>query len=600
MTQTRFSRRSVLLGSAAALAAGPALAAAPAITPSAQLKALFAASDEAGLKHFPLDALYRGDPRYGGQVGEMYSDAFDAEGRRLIETDLAELKRIDRAALTPDEQVAYDVFKWQREIDLRGYDPALLKVQRALAINHFYGVHNSFSELANVHGPAPFKTVEDYENGLGRLRGMGPVLDRVRARLKQGAADGITEPKLVMANVVEQLDQITGSGVEGSSFYSPVTAFPAEIPAADQDRLRAAYAKVTAEAVLPAYVRLRDYIKADYLPVARETVGLRDVPGGTDYYRYLIESSVTTPMEPEAVHALGLSEVARIQAEIHEVMRTVGFDGTMLEFFDHIRTDPKFKPASRQALIDAYTAIGERVAPQLPRFFGHVPKTALRIMPTPELTEKGAARGSYEAGTPDGSRPGIFYFNAYDLPSRTTPSMETLYLHEGQPGHHFQISLAVENTDLPAFMRFGGNTAFVEGWGLYAETMGKELGMYQDPYAYFGHLDSELFRAIRLVVDSGIHAKGWTRDQSIDYILANSSRGRTNATAETERYIAIPSQALGYKMGQLKIRAARVRAEQALGAKFDVRGFHDQVLMTGALPLAVLDAKIDRWVAGQR
>ncbi|MBX7250161.1 MAG: DUF885 domain-containing protein [Caulobacteraceae bacterium] len=597
MTQTAFSRRSVLLGSAAALAAGPALAAAA--TPSARLKALFAASDEAELKRSPLGALFRGDPRYAGQIGDLYADSYDAAGKRLAQKDLAALAGIDRAALTADEQVAYDVFKWQREIDLRGYDPDLLKVQRALAVNHFYGIHNSFAELANVQGAAPFRTVADYEHGLSRLRAMAPVLDRVRARLRQGVADGVTEPRLIMANVVEQLDQITGGSLEESSFYSPVTRFPAEIGAADQARLRAAYAKVAAEVTLPAFRRLRDYIRDQYLPVARETVGLRDVPGGEAYYRYLIDSTVTTPIDPEAVHALGLSEVARIHGEMHKVMAEVGFRGTLLEFFDHIRNDPKFKPASKQALIDGYTAIGERVAPQLPRLFGHIPRTALRILPTPELTEKGAARGSYEGGTADGSRPGVFYFNTYDLPSRTTPGMETLYLHEGQPGHHFQISLAQENTDLPAFMRFGGNTAFVEGWGLYAETLGRELGVFTDPYQYFGHLDSELFRSIRLVVDSGIHAKGWTRDQSIDYILKNSSRGRTNATSETERYIAIPSQALGYKMGQLKIRAARTRAEQALGARFDVRGFHDQVLMTGALPLAVLDAKIDRWVAGQ-
>jgi uncharacterized protein (DUF885 family) len=292
--------------------------------------------------------------------------------------------------------------------------------------------------------------------------------------------------------------------------------------------------------------------------------------------------------------------VARIHAEMEKVKAQVGFKGTLKEFFEHIRTDPKFKPESREWLTSEYKAIGKRVDAKLPALFATLPKSALDIRPVPALTEKGAARGSYQGGTPDGSRPGVFYFNAYDLPSRTTPGMTTLYLHEGAPGHHFQISLAQENASLPAFQRFGGNTAFVEGWGLYAETLGQELGVLDDPYQYFGYLDSQLFRAIRLVVDTGIHAKGWSRDQSIQYILDNSSRGRTNATAETERYIAIPGQALAYKVGQLKISELRAKAETALGPKFDVRGFHDQVLMSGALPLDVLEAKVDRWIASKK
>ncbi len=592
------SRRSVLLGSAAAAAtlATPAFAAA---SPSEALRKLFATSDEAELKRSPLQALNRGETRYAGRLGDLYADSYDAAGRHLVLKDLAGLARIDRAALSADEQVAYDVFKWQRELDRRGNTGAILKTGNALAINHFYGIHNGFAELSSGQSAAPFKTRADYKAGLSRLNAMPAIFDRLIKRLKQGVRDGVTQPKLIMTNVLEQLDATATPPLEETSFYIPVKHFPDTIPAADQARLKTAYIKAISGKVIPAYLRLRDYIKTEYLPQARDTVGLGQVPGGAELYRYLVEVNTTTPMEPEAVHALGLSEVARIHGEMGAVMRKVGFSGTLVQFFDHIRTDPKFKPTSKQGMIDGFTAIGARVAPRLPEMFGHIPKTRLEIRPTPELTEKGAARGSYESGTPDGARPGVFYFNTYDLPSRSIPGMETLYLHEGAPGHHFQIMLAAENEALPAFQRFGGNNAYVEGWGLYAESLGPELGMYTDPYQYFGYLDSELFRAIRLVVDSGIHAKGWTRDQSIAYILANSSRGRTNATAETERYIAIPGQALGYKIGQLKIRAARTRAERALGPKFDIRAFHDQVLMTGALPLAVLDAKIDRWVASQ-
>jgi len=592
MTKLRLSRRTFLLASAAASLAGPVAAA----TASEELKALFAASDAADLRLNPLNALYRGDTSRAGELGDLFADAWYDQSRQAAESELAALKRIDRAKLSPDEQVAYDVFAWQRDLDRRGLSGQLLKTSQVLPLNHFYGIHNGFAELSSGQGGAPYKTVKDYEDGLSRLNAFPPILDRAADRMRQGVAAGVTQPKLIMRNVLEQLDTLIGQGVEGSTFYKPVTAFPADIPAADQARLRAAYGAAIRDRVLPALTRARDYIRDDYMPHARDSVGLYGMKGGEALYRYLVEVNTTTAGDPEEIHRLGLSEVARIHGEMEAVKAKVGFTGTLKAFFEHIRTDPKFQPPSKQWLIDGYHAIGARVAKRLPEMFGTLPKTRLEIQPTPALTEKGAARGSYQSGTPDGSRPGVFYFNTYDLPSRSIPSMETLYLHEGAPGHHFQISLAQENESLPAFMRFGGNTAFVEGWGLYAESLGPELGMYADPYQYFGYLDSELFRAIRLVVDTGIHAKGWTRDQSIDYILANSSRGRSNATAETERYIAIPGQALAYKMGQLKIRAARTRAEKALGPKFDLKGFHDQVLMTGALPLAVLDAKIDRWV----
>jgi uncharacterized protein (DUF885 family) len=380
----------------------------------------------------------------------------------------------------------------------------------------------------------------------------------------------------------------------------PLAKFPAGISTTDQARLRAEYRKSVETEIRPALTRVRTFIANEYLPKTRASVGLGDMPGGDKLYAYLVEASTTTNLTPDQIHKIGLAEVARLQAEMEKVKAEVGFTGTLQEFFVHIRTDPKFKPKSREALQQGYVAIGKRLDRTLPTLFSTIPKTPLNIRPVPALTEKGAARGSYNPGTPDGSRPGIFYFNAYDLPSRTTPGMETLYLHEGAPGHHFQISLAQENKALPEFQRFGGNTAYAEGWGLYAETLGRELGVYTDPYQYFGYLDSQLFRAIRLVVDTGIHSKGWTRDQTIQYILDNSSRGRSNATAETERYIAIPGQALAYKIGQLKISELRARAERELGPKFDIRGFHEQVLMSGALPLAVLEAKIDRWIARQR
>jgi uncharacterized protein (DUF885 family) len=600
----------LLLAAAAAVAAlalggcvrkPPASASQQAPLPASQaLAALFAQSDADLLLRNPLEGLSRGLPGHGARLPDYFSDSLSVAEREAATRELAALARIDRARLTADERISYDVFKWQRETDLAGLRPELLAVASALPIDHFGGLHTSFANISSGESIAPFRTTGDYVDSLSRMDDFAAALDRATDRMRGGMARGIVQPRIVAANVVEQLDAMLADPVEKSAFFQPATRFPAAVPAADQARLRTAYRQKIEAVVRPALQRLRAFMADEYLPRARTTVGLADVPGGPALYAHLVRASTTTDLTADRIHRIGLDNVARLHAEMEQVKRQVGFAGTLKDFFEHIRTDPKFKPRSREALQQGYVAIGERVATALPRLFRTLPRTGLEIRPVPALTEKGAARGSYNSGTPDGSRPGIFYFNAYDLPSRTTPGMETLYLHEGAPGHHFQISLAQENEALPNFQRFGGNTAFVEGWGLYAETLGRELGVYTDPYQYFGYLDSQLFRAIRLVVDTGIHSKGWSRDRTIQYILDNSSRGRSNATAETERYIAMPGQALAYKIGQLKISELRARAEQALGPRFDIRGFHEQVLMSGALPLAVLERKIDDWIAAER
>lgn len=589
---------------ALSLGAGQPAAAAAAVANPAdahqRLMQLFKDSDEANLKRNPIAALYRGDLRYADRLGNPFTDQYYAAERDAAKQELAALAAIDRSALSAEDQVSYDVFKWQRSMDLKGVEPGILALTAVRPIDHFNGIHTFFAELSSGESAAPFKTVADYDNGLSRMNDFAASLDTAIVRMREGMQSGVVQPRLVVDNVIEQLDQMLADSVEGSAFYKPLTAFPASIPAVEQARLRSAYQASISDKVRPAIQRLRDFMAKEYAPAARPTVGLLNMKGGPELYRYLVEVSTTTSMPPEQIHQIGLDEVKRLHAEMEKVKAQVGYAGTLREFFEHIRTDPKFKPQSREWLQQAYVGIGKRLDATLPKLFSTIPKAPLDIRPVPALTEKGAARGSYNPGTPDGSRPGVFYFNAYDLPSRTTPSMETLYLHEGAPGHHFQISLAQENEKLPSFQRFGGNTAYAEGWGLYAETLGRELGVYTDPYQYFGYLDSQLFRAIRLVVDTGIHAKGWTRDQTIQYILDNSSRGKSNATAETERYIAIPGQALAYKIGQLKISELRARAERELGPKFDVRDFHAQVLMSGALPLAVLEAKIDRWIAQRK
>jgi len=586
-----------LLAGTAAMAQSAAPSAVVAMSPAAQLKALFQDSDEAQLRRNPIQGLFRGDLRYADRFGDYITDAYFAGEKQAAVDDLAGLSRIDRKALGIDDRVSYDTFKWQRTTDLKGFEPGLLRTATDRPIDHFSGFQTFMPDLSSGEGAAPFKTVADYDNDLKRIAGYVVLIDRSIGRMNQGLADGVTNPRLVMQNVIGQLDALNAEGVEGSTFYKPVKKFPDAIPAADRARLTGAYAAIIRDQLIPAHTRLRDFIRDEYLPKARTTVGLGQMPGGKAYYRYLVASTTTTDMTPEAIHALGLSEVKRITAEMEKAKTASGFKGSLAEFVAFLRTDKRFAPASRDAMRDDFTAIDKRVLAVVGQDFSLVPKSPLEIRAVPAYKEKTEAAGSYQGGTPDGSRPGVFYYNAYDLPSRYSWGFETLFLHEGIPGHHFQISLAQESTGLPAFQRFGGNTAYVEGWALYSESLGYELGFYKDPYQNYGHLNDEMLRAMRLVVDTGIHNEGWGRDQAIKYMLDNSAMGKTDATAEVERYIAIPSQALAYKVGQLTIRRLRSKAEAELGPKFDIRAFHAQVLMSGALPMAVLESKIDDWIA---
>ena len=563
-----------------------------------ELFALFADADERSLKLNPLSALFRGDMRYADRLGDFLTPAFNDASRADARRNLAELEQIDRTALNETDQIAYDVFAYNQRETLDGLEPEILALTDVRPVNHFYGFHTFYPTFSSGEGAAPYKTVRDYENGLSRNRDYIALIDRAIAKFREGMASGVLETKLTIGNVIEQLETQAAMDIEDTPYWGPIANLPEDFSAADKARLTAAYRQSITD-VRAANQRLLAFLKDDYYPQARTSVGLSQMQGGEALYNQLIEQTTTLPLTADYLHNLGLSEVARIKTGMMEVKDEVGFDGSLPEFFDYIRTDPRFKPTSREDLTQRYYAIGREVDAKIPAFFSKLPKTKLEIRPYEEFREKFEAGGSYQSGTPDGSRPGVFYFNAYDLPSRTTPGETTLYLHEGAPGHHFQISLAQENEALPAFMRFGGNTAYVEGWALYSETLGYPMGLYDDPYARFGTLDDEMLRAMRLVVDTGLHSKGWTRDQAIEYMLANSGMGRTDATAEVERYIAIPSQALAYKVGALKIQELRAKAEAALGDRFDIKAFHEQVLGTGALPLPVLEAKIDRWIADE-
>ncbi|WP_370177852.1 DUF885 family protein [Alteriqipengyuania sp.] len=561
-----------------------------------KLFALFADSDKRSLELNPLGRLFRGDDSNADRLGDFLTDSSFYASLRDTQLNVALLEQIDRSKLSATDQLAYDVFLYNQEQSLKGSTPEIRALTEVRPLNHFSGLHTFYPNFASGTGAAPFKTVANYEDNLSRHDDYIAITDRSIAKFRDGMESGVVETKLTIGNVIAQLDTQLAIPIEESQFMGPVGMFPEDFSDADKARLTAAYEAKTRE-LYAAHERLRNFLRDEYLAVAREEVGLSQMKGGAALYAQMIESTTTLPLDADTIHELGLSEVARIKGDLETLKAEVGFEGSLNEFFDYVRTDPQFKPESREALTQSYYDIGEEVDEKIGDYFSLVPKTELVIKPYDPSIEQFSAGGSYQSGTPDGSRPGTFFFNAYDLPSRLTTGNVTLYLHEGAPGHHFQISLAQENEDLPAFMRFGGTTAYVEGWALYSETLGYEMGFYDDPWARYGTLQDEQLRAMRLVVDTGLHSKGWTRDQAIDFMLENSGMTRTEVVAEVERYIAIPSQALAYKIGALKIQELRERAETQLGDAFDIKDFHAQVLNTGGLPLPVLEEKIDRWIA---
>lgn len=584
----------------AAAPADPAQQARDAEQASRQLRALLDASDEAMLDRNPIVALFRGDLRRAGQHSDLGSAAYVAAEREAAQTELALLDTVPRERLSSADRAAYDTFRWDRQDALERHAMPVAGFWPLMQLDHMNGWHLYFPEMSSGEGPAPYKTVADYDAGLSRMQGFVGWLAGATARMQQGARSGIVLPRLVVARTIAQLDRLAAQGVADSPFYGPIRRMPAAFTPADRERLTREYTEAIEGRLRPAFAQASRFLATDYLPAARDSVGLSALPGGAEYYAYLIRSHTTTGLDAATVHRLGLSEVQRIEAGMQAVMQEVGFRGTMPEFFALLRTDPRFAPASAQALADGYAAIGQRVTAALPRLFDTLPRTPLAIRPTPDYAAATDAGARYTPGALETGQPGVFFFNTYDLPSRRTWGMETLYLHEADPGHHFQGSLAAENQALPKLLRYGGNTAYGEGWALYAESLGPELGLFTDPYQRFGHYNDEMLRAMRLVVDTGLHAFGWSREQAIDYMLAHSAMSRTDAVAEVERYIADPGQALAYKIGALTLQQLRQRAQQALGPRFDVKAFHAQVLGTGALPMQVLTARIDEWIASRQ
>jgi len=563
---------------------------------SVRLQKIFDDYFEDLLRRNPLLATSIGDPRYN----DRFVVSIAPENRRAAEQFqrdyLARIRTIDRKQLSPADQLSYDVFKASRERDIEGFRFP----EHLIPLNQFYSMPNSFVQLGSGNGMQPFKTVTHYENFLKRVTGFEAWVDQAIVNMREGVTKGYTLPRVLAERVLPQLDAQLVAKAEDSLYWGPIRNMPADFPAADRERLTAAYRTAIETRLVPSYRKLRDYMRDDYLPQCRRTDGMQGLPDGKAWYEYRVSEITTTDYTPAQIHDIGLREVERIHAEMAGVMQQVGFEGTLSEFFKYVNTDPRFFFDRREDLIAGYEVIRNRVNPRLPQLFEILPKADYEVRAVEPFREKSAAGGQYQAASEDGSRPGIFYANAYDLRARPKWAMEALSLHEANPGHHFQISIQREQQGLPRFRRFGGYTAYSEGWGLYAESLGRELGMYTDPYQYFGRLEGELWRAIRLVVDTGLHSKGWTREQVLEYMDRNSSAAEARRVAEAERYMAIPGQALAYKIGQMKISELRARAERELGARFDLRKFHTAVLSEGALPLDVLERKVDRWIASQR
>ncbi len=557
----------------------------------ARLQALFDSAWEADLQDNPISADYLGDHRFADRWPDLTPAAFAARYARYAAT-LAELKAIPRAGLSNADKLNYDLFAldFQRRLDAQPFKPWLYEVARPRD-----GVQTS-SEIAEL---LPFATVADYEAWIARLTKMGAYIDENIALLETAIREKRTQPRSIMERVPAQIALQIPANAEDSPFFEPFKRFPDGIGAEDRARLIGEAGRAIGEQVIPAFRRLDAFMRDKYLPACRTSDGIWDTPDGAAFYANRVAYHTTTNLTPEEIHATGLREVARIRAEMDEVIRKVGFNGSFEEFLTFLRTDPQFYYKTGDELYEAYAAMAKRIDPELVKFFGKLPRMPYGVRPIPMTSAPDTTTAYYQGPALDGSRAGYYYVNLYRPEVRPKYEMPVLTVHEAVPGHHLQIALAMEDKSLPLFRRNADYTAYIEGWALYSERLGEQMGLYDDPYAKFGQLTYDMWRAVRLVVDTGIHAKKWTRQQAIDYFKANAAKTEADIVNEVDRYIAWPGQALAYKIGQLRILDLRREAQAALGERFDIRAFHDALLSSGAVPLDVLSERMHKWIAAQ-
>jgi len=590
------------LAAACAIACAPALAADTAAKPAATAGATSAASKQlnkladaywdAQARFDPVSAGESGDGRFADQIGMSIAPQNRARQFALYKDFVKRLHAIPRTGLAQRDQTSYDILDYELATALR-FEPF---PEHLLPIDQMSSLPVTLANYSGGEQAQPLATVKDYQAYLSRLNQLGPWIDQAIANMREGMKQGVVQPKAIIESALPQFKQLVAAKAEDSIYYAPVKHFPAGFSDADKKKLAAGYRGTIDGKLNPALKRLADFLEHDYLPACRTSTGWSALPHGMDWYLARVASQTTTDLQPEQIHQIGLKEVARIQQEYARIGPKMGYDGPAAGLPTWVSAQAKYKPfKTEQEVIDVYRKLDAQLKTKLPALFSLRPKTPLDLRLEPELS-RATASDHYTPPAVDGSRPGVFWSVVNDPTQYGSTGMVTLFLHEGQPGHHFHIAL-MQELGLPNFRKFGGNNAFTEGWALYAETLGTEMGLFDQPEDWFGHLNDEMLRAVRLVVDTGMHAKGWTREQSIQYMRETLGYPESIARSETERYMAWPGQALGYKIGALKIQELRARAEQALGPKFSLPKFHEIVLGEGTLPLALLEKKVDRWIA---
>ena len=562
------------------------------ITSNVDFEILLEKYAEESLKLYPLNATSQGDERYNDKLPNSLSSEFRAEEKAFYTGYLNKVQEVKVESLTESQQMSKAILVWECNRNLE----RLTFRQDLFPLDQMWTMQLSMGQLASGQSSQPFETDQDYKNWLLRLNAYITWLDTAEIRMKEGIATGNVLPKSLIAKVIPQLLAMTNKNIEEHLFYSPIKNFPESFSEKQKEMLQSYYVGMIKDKIIPAYQRLYNFMTTEYMAAGRTSSGIEAIPNGRAYYDYSIKLYTTTEMTADEIHQLGLSEVAKIASEMEKVKKEVGFDGDLKAFFDHVRTKKELTPfIAPEQVIENFNAIHEKMKPQVDELFGKQPKTLFEVRRT-EAFREASASAEYNPGSINGTRPGIFYVPILDVKEYNVYSDEDLFLHEAIPGHHFQVSLTQENEDLPKFRKTLWYSAYGEGWALYTESLGKELGLYTDPYQYFGMLGAEMHRAVRLVVDTGLHSKGWTREQAIQYSLDNEAESKAGITAEIERYMANPGQALSYKIGQLKIRELRAKAEKDLGKNFDIKEFHNQILETGCVPLALLETKINEWI----
>ena len=538
----------------------------------------------------PVMASMLGDRRFNDQWGNGSLEGSEKQNHDTQEF-LRRVYAIDKNALSADDQLNYELFRRQLQENVDEYEFNA----HLMPFSHRGGIQN----LENITNQLRLVTVEDYEDWLARVEKIGDLVDQTIALAEEGRKRGVISPRILLQRIPDQLALQVVEYANESPLFKAFADMPDSIPAADRERLRSAATDALEDDVLPAYRKLDNYFNQKYLPAARDSIGLSALPNGSSWYEHLARSFTTTHMTPDEIHRIGLDEVKRIRDEMKQVIAEVGFAGSFEEFLVFLRTDPQFYYDNPEDLYEAYLATSKRIDPELVKLFGLLPRMPYGVKPIPDAVAPDTTTAYYSRPAADGSRAGIYWVNLYRPEVRPKYEIEVLSVHEAMPGHHLQISLQQELGDMPNFRRFQGFTAFVEGWGLYSERLGYDLGLYEDPYSRFGQLTYDMWRAVRLVVDTGMHYKGWTRQQAIDFFKNNAAKAEHDIVNEIDRYLLMPGQALAYKIGQLKILALRSRAERQLGDDFDIRAFHDHLLGAGALPLDLLEQRMDTWLVSQ-